>query len=78
MSYFFSELGMMNYSTTIKYPPSLLAASSVYAARCTLNNSPWTETLKHYTGYSENQLKYELETIYYLPWNHLQFTLKVS
>ncbi|KNA24708.1 hypothetical protein SOVF_012870 isoform A [Spinacia oleracea] len=57
MSYFFSELGMMNYSTTIKYPPSLLAASSVYAARCTLNNSPWTETLKHYTGYSENQLK---------------------
>nr|CAA71243.1 mitotic cyclin [Oxybasis rubra] len=57
MSYFFSELGMMNYSTTIKYPPSLLAASSVYTARCTLNNSPsWTETLKHYTGYSENQL----------------------
>ncbi|XP_021776144.1 G2/mitotic-specific cyclin S13-7-like [Chenopodium quinoa] len=57
MSYFFSELGMMNYATTIKYPPSLLAASSVYAARCTMNNSPsWAETLKHYTGYSENQL----------------------
>ncbi|XP_021717116.1 G2/mitotic-specific cyclin S13-7-like [Chenopodium quinoa] len=57
MSYFFSELGMMNYATTIKYPPPLLAASSVYAARCTLNSSPsWTETLKHYTGYSENQL----------------------
>lgn len=58
MVYFFSELGIMNYSTTIKYPPSLLAASSVYAARCTLNNTPsWTETLKHYTGYSEIQLK---------------------
>ncbi|XP_057248032.1 G2/mitotic-specific cyclin S13-7 isoform X2 [Beta vulgaris subsp. vulgaris] len=58
MVYFFAELGIMNYSTTIKYPPSLLAASSVYAARCTLNNSPsWTETLQHYTGYSENQIK---------------------
>ncbi|KAH9621684.1 hypothetical protein KSS87_015227, partial [Heliosperma pusillum] len=58
MVYFFAELGMMNYSTTIKYPPSLLAASSVYAARSTLNSDlSWTETLKHYTGYSETQLK---------------------
>lgn len=61
MVYVFHELRIMNYSTTIKYPPSLLAASSVYAARCTLNNSPsWTETLQHYTGYSENQIKYEM------------------
>lgn len=58
MVYFFAELGIMNYTSTIKYPASLLAASSVYAARCTLNRSPsWTETLKHYTGYSEEQLK---------------------
>jgi len=56
--YFFAELGIMNYTTIIKYPPSILAASSVYAAQCTLNKSPsWTETLKHYTGYSEEQLK---------------------
>ncbi|XP_074312733.1 G2/mitotic-specific cyclin S13-7-like [Silene latifolia] len=58
MVYFFAELGMMNYSTTIKYPPSLLAASSVYAARSTLNSShSWTETLRHYTGYSEGQMQ---------------------
>ncbi|XP_057527417.1 G2/mitotic-specific cyclin S13-7-like isoform X1 [Amaranthus tricolor] len=57
MVYFYAELGIMNYSTTIKYPPSILAASSVYAARCTLNSSPsWTETLKHYTGHSASQL----------------------
>ncbi|KAK9666521.1 hypothetical protein RND81_14G190600 [Saponaria officinalis] len=58
MVYFFAELGIMNYSTTIKYPPSLLAASSVYAARFTMSNTPsWTETLKHYTGYAEDQLR---------------------
>ncbi|GAB2222389.1 hypothetical protein Drorol1_Dr00013606 [Drosera rotundifolia] len=58
MVYFFAELGIMNYSTSIPYCPSMLAASSVYAARRTLERSPsWTETLKHYTGYSEDQLK---------------------
>ncbi|KAL0460881.1 UNVERIFIED_CONTAM: G2/mitotic-specific cyclin S13-6 [Sesamum latifolium] len=37
--------------------PSKLSASAVYVARCTLKRSPlWTETLKHYTGYSEDQL----------------------
>ncbi|GAB2290190.1 hypothetical protein Dimus_024472 [Dionaea muscipula] len=56
--YFFAELGLMNYSTIISYCPSILAASSVYAARRTLESSPpWTETLKHYTGYSQEQLK---------------------
>ncbi|GFP97593.1 g2/mitotic-specific cyclin s13-6 [Phtheirospermum japonicum] len=57
MTFFFAELGLMNYSTIIEYNPSKLSASAVYAARCTLNKSPlWTETLKHYTGYSEDQL----------------------
>ncbi|KAK1365277.1 Piwi domain-containing protein [Heracleum sosnowskyi] len=33
-------------------------SSAVYAARCTLNKCPFrTETLKHYTGYSEVQLR---------------------
>ncbi|KAK9690499.1 hypothetical protein RND81_09G132300 [Saponaria officinalis] len=58
MVYFFAELGIMNYPITIKYPPSILAAASVYAARTTLSNGPtWTETLKHYTGYLEDQLR---------------------
>ncbi|KAK4441382.1 G2/mitotic-specific cyclin S13-6 [Sesamum alatum] len=57
MAFFFAELGLMNYSTIINYSPSKLSASAVYVARCTLNRSPlWTETLKHYTGYSEDQL----------------------
>ncbi|KAI5673526.1 hypothetical protein M9H77_13890 [Catharanthus roseus] len=57
MVFFFAELGLMDYSTTIRYCPSKLAASAVYAARCTLNKAPlWTETLKHHTGYSEDQI----------------------
>ncbi|KAJ4724188.1 Cyclin [Melia azedarach] len=56
--FFLAELGISHYSTIISYCPSMLAAAAVYAARCTLNKSPfWTETLKHHTGYSEEQLK---------------------
>lgn len=57
MAFFFAELGLMNYKTTIACCPSMLAASSVYAARSTLNRSPlWTQTLQHHTVYSEDQL----------------------
>nr|QYW07115.1 cyclin B1-1 [Dimocarpus longan] len=56
MVYFLAELGMMNYDT-IMFCPSMVAASAVYAARCTLNKTPlWTETLKIHTGFSEAQL----------------------
>ncbi|KAL5743656.1 hypothetical protein ACOSQ2_026772 [Xanthoceras sorbifolium] len=56
MVYFLAELGMMNYDT-IMYCPSMVAASAVYAARCTLHKTPhWTETLKLHTGFSEAQL----------------------
>ncbi|KAA8517350.1 hypothetical protein F0562_017644 [Nyssa sinensis] len=56
MGYFLGELGMMNYAT-LMYCPSMVAASAVYAARCTLNKSPvWNETLKLHTGFSEPQL----------------------
>ncbi|KAM4079849.1 hypothetical protein ACJW30_09G146100 [Castanea mollissima] len=55
MVYFLAELGIMHY--TIKYCPSMIAASAVYAARCTLKKTPtWNETLKRYTGFSEPQL----------------------
>ncbi|KAF3453137.1 hypothetical protein FNV43_RR03572 [Rhamnella rubrinervis] len=57
MVFFLAELGLMNYSAIITFSPSILAASAVYTARCTLARSPfWTETLKHHTGYSEYQL----------------------
>ncbi|KAL2659532.1 hypothetical protein AAZV13_03G091700 [Glycine max] len=56
MAHFLSELGMMHYAT-LKYFPSMVAASAVFAARCTLNKAPlWTETLKLHTGYSQGQL----------------------
>lgn len=59
MTFFYAELGLMNYTAIIQYSPSKLSASAVYAARCALNRFPsWTETLKHHTGYSEDELMY--------------------
>ncbi|XP_022730790.1 G2/mitotic-specific cyclin S13-7-like isoform X2 [Durio zibethinus] len=55
--FFLAELGLMQYPTVVLYCPSMLAAAAVYAAKCTLDKSPlWSETLKHHTGYSEDQL----------------------
>ncbi|CAA7031162.1 unnamed protein product [Microthlaspi erraticum] len=52
MVHYLAELGLMNYET-LKFPPSLLAASAVYAARCFLNKRPaWNDTLKFHTGYA--------------------------
>ncbi|PRQ22851.1 putative cyclin [Rosa chinensis] len=54
--YFLAELGMMHYGM-LMYCPSMVAASAVYAAKCTLNKSPaWCDTLKLHTGFSESQL----------------------
>ncbi|KAK9941244.1 hypothetical protein M0R45_017860 [Rubus argutus] len=58
MVFFLAELGVLDYQTTIWYSPSMIAAAAVYAAHCTLKKKPlWTETLKHHTGYSEEQLR---------------------
>ncbi|KGN54685.1 G2/mitotic-specific cyclin S13-7 [Cucumis sativus] len=55
--YFLAELGIMHYNTAMIYCPSMIAASAVYAARCTLKKTPaWDETLKKHTGFSEPQL----------------------
>ncbi|KAL1822233.1 hypothetical protein DCAR_0310321 [Daucus carota subsp. sativus] len=56
MTYFLAELGILNYAT-ILYCPSMIAASAVYGARCTLNKTPfWNDTLTLHTGFSEPQL----------------------
>ncbi|XP_072979505.1 G2/mitotic-specific cyclin S13-7-like isoform X1 [Typha angustifolia] len=56
MVFFFAELGLMHYSM-IKYFPSMVAASAVYAARQTLKKDPlWSTTLERHTGFSEPQL----------------------
>ncbi|OMO79343.1 hypothetical protein CCACVL1_13735, partial [Corchorus capsularis] len=57
MVFFLAELGIAHFDTVVLYSPSMLAAAAAYAARCTLNRTPfWTATLKHHTGYSEEQL----------------------
>ncbi|KAL9992793.1 putative cyclin domain-containing protein [Helianthus debilis subsp. tardiflorus] len=58
MVFFLTELGLIHYSVVITNSPSKLAAAAVYAARCTLKKTPaWTETLKHHTGYYEDELR---------------------
>ncbi|XP_031494000.1 G2/mitotic-specific cyclin S13-7-like isoform X1 [Nymphaea colorata] len=55
--FFFAEMSLVEYCM-IAYCPSILAASAVYAARCTLHRTPlWTETLKRHTSYPEQQLR---------------------
>ncbi|PIA61029.1 hypothetical protein AQUCO_00300511v1 [Aquilegia coerulea] len=57
MAFFLAELGLIHYELVVRYSPSMLAASSVYAARCTLKIIPfWNETLMQHTGYSESQI----------------------
>ncbi|XP_006654583.1 cyclin-B1-5 isoform X2 [Oryza brachyantha] len=56
MVFFFAEMALTEYGMA-SLCPSLVAASAVYAAQCTLKRSPlWTDTLKHHTGFSESQL----------------------
>ncbi|KAF5816521.1 putative cyclin [Helianthus annuus] len=58
MVFFLTDLGLIHYSVIIANNPSKLAAAAVYAARSTLNKTPvWTETLKHHTGYYEEELR---------------------
>ncbi|XP_010521579.1 PREDICTED: cyclin-B1-4 [Tarenaya hassleriana] len=57
MVFYLAELGLMQYPLVVSYLPSMLAASAVFAARCIIDGKPfWTETLKHHTGYSEDEL----------------------
>jgi len=42
----------------LKYPPSLLAAASVYLGRAMTGKSPlWTSTLHHYSTYADNVVR---------------------
>ncbi|KAH6774826.1 Cyclin family protein [Perilla frutescens var. frutescens] len=77
MAFFYAELGLMDYTTIIRYSPSMLSAAAVYAARCTLNRSPsWTKTLEHHTGYSEDQLMECVKMLVSFHWGASQNKLK--
>ncbi|XP_043700929.1 cyclin-A2-4 isoform X2 [Telopea speciosissima] len=55
---YLSELTLIDY-TFLKFMPSLIAASAVFLARWTLDQSchPWNPTLEHYTTYKASDLK---------------------
>ncbi|KDP32289.1 hypothetical protein JCGZ_13214 [Jatropha curcas] len=55
---YLAELTLIEYDF-LKFLPSLVAASAVFLARWTLNQSdhPWNPTLEHYTNYSTKELK---------------------
>ncbi|PIN00916.1 G2/Mitotic-specific cyclin A [Handroanthus impetiginosus] len=55
---YLAELTLIEYSF-LKFIPSLIAASAVFLARWTLDQSdhPWNPTLEHYTRYKTLELK---------------------
>ncbi|KAL0323890.1 UNVERIFIED_CONTAM: Cyclin-A2-1 [Sesamum calycinum] len=55
---YLAELTLIEYSF-LKFLPSLVAASAVFLARWTLDQSehPWNPTLEHYTRYKTSDLK---------------------
>ncbi|KAJ6327503.1 hypothetical protein OIU78_014384 [Salix suchowensis] len=55
---YLAELTLVDYSF-LKFLPSVIAASSVFLARWTLDrtNHPWSPTLEHYTSYKASDLK---------------------
>ncbi|XP_058200726.1 cyclin-A2-1-like [Rhododendron vialii] len=55
---YLAELSLVEYRF-LKFLPSLTAASAVFLARWTLNQSdhPWNPTLEHYTSYVTSDLK---------------------
>lgn len=55
---YLAELTLLEYSF-LKFLPSLIAASAVFLARWTIDQSdnPWNPTLEHYTNYKALELK---------------------
>ncbi|KAJ6674060.1 CYCLIN-A2-4, partial [Salix viminalis] len=55
---YLAELTLVEYNF-LKLLPSLVAASAVFLARWTLDQSdhPWNSTLEHYTSYTASELK---------------------
>lgn len=55
---YLAELTLLEYGF-LRFRPSLVAASAVFLAKWTLNQSehPWNSTLEHYTSYKASELK---------------------
>ncbi|XP_010437448.1 PREDICTED: cyclin-B2-2-like [Camelina sativa] len=53
---FLMELALVDYEM-LRYPPSLLAATAVYTAQCTIHGfSEWSSTCEFHSHYAEHQL----------------------
>jgi cyclin B len=56
LSFFLIELSLVEYEM-LKFPPSLLAASAIYTAQCTIYGfKEWNKTCEWHSSYSEEQL----------------------
>ncbi|KAK1298865.1 Cyclin-A2-1 [Acorus calamus] len=64
LSNYLAELTLVDYGF-LKFLPSNIAASAVFLARWTLDQSghPWNSTLEHYTQYKASDLKETVTTI---------------
>ncbi|XP_019094225.1 PREDICTED: putative cyclin-B3-1 isoform X5 [Camelina sativa] len=57
LAFYLIELCLVEYEA-LKYKPSLLCASAIYVARCTLHMTPvWTPLLNKHTHYNVSQMK---------------------
>ncbi|MCL7038282.1 hypothetical protein MKW94_006236 [Papaver nudicaule] len=58
LAYYLAELTLVDYSF-LKFLPSLIAASAVFLAQWTLDQSsyPWNPTLEYYTNYKVQDMK---------------------
>ncbi|KAM3199731.1 G2/mitotic-specific cyclin-2 isoform X1 [Capsicum annuum] len=56
LSFFMTELCLVEYET-LRFPPSMLAAAAIFTAQCTLSVSKeWTKTCEKYSNYTRDQL----------------------
>ena len=57
LSFYLIELALVEYEA-LSFRPSLLCASALYVARCTLRMSPsWTKLLNKHTRYETSQIR---------------------
>uniref|UniRef100_A0A7N0TMI6 Cyclin N-terminal domain-containing protein n=1 Tax=Kalanchoe fedtschenkoi TaxID=63787 RepID=A0A7N0TMI6_KALFE len=56
--YYLAELSLLEYQL-LRFPPSLIAASVVFVARCVMApyQHPWTMELQQYSGYRPSEMK---------------------
>ncbi|KAL3503765.1 hypothetical protein ACH5RR_038214 [Cinchona calisaya] len=63
LAFYLIELCLVEYEA-LKYKPSLLCASAIYLARCTMEMAPtWTPLLRKHSRYEESQIRSSAEMI---------------